>query len=341
LRRFAELWLRLDEARDETARIALLASYFRATPPDDAAWALWLLAGNRAGPPFPSARLRDWVRAASALPEWMLEECRRATGDLAETAARVLDEPATPRDWPLHRLLEERRVALDGLDPEALQASVIATWRELPAGQRLVWNRLLVGPLRPRPDADTLARGLAAASGGDAELLRWRLAGEWQPTASSLGALLGPRRAGEPEPAGPPPPEASPSGAAERTALLVLLYAQRSEGGRGALYGELTFAAPDGDVLVPVARVAGGLADAEATELDRWVRRNAVERYGPVRQVRPELVFEVAFVAAEPSARHKAGLVLSAARVLRWRRDLPATEATPLAGLRELARTPR
>jgi len=116
----------------------------------------------------------------------------------------------------------------------------------------------------------------------------------------------------------------------------LLLYAERGGGGRGSSYSQLTLAVRDGDELVPVAKLAAALAEDELLALDRWVRRNIVAAFGPVRQVRPELVFELEAVAVRASERHKAGLVLVEARIARWRRDVEARDADTLASLRRM-----
>jgi DNA ligase-1 len=120
------------------------------------------------------------------------------------------------------------------------------------------------------------------------------------------------------------------------TVEAVLLYAQRGEGGRGSDYRDYTFAVWHEGELVPVAKASGGLPPREIEELDRWVRRHIVERFGPVRQLAPELVFELAFDAVEPSGRHKAGLLLRAPRVVRWLRSRAPAEAGQMAELRAL-----
>lgn len=116
----------------------------------------------------------------------------------------------------------------------------------------------------------------------------------------------------------------------------VMLYAQAGHGRRATLYTDYTFAVKNGEALVPVAKAYSGLDDAEIAELDRWIRRNTLERFGPVRAVRPEQVFELAFEGIAPSSRHKSGIALRFPRILRWRRDLGAADADTLDDLRSL-----
>jgi DNA ligase-1 len=120
------------------------------------------------------------------------------------------------------------------------------------------------------------------------------------------------------------------------TADVVMVYAQAGHGRRAALYTDFTFAARDGDALVPVAKAYAGLTDAEFAEITAWVKRNTLERFGPVRRVPPDLVFEIAFEGVQDSPRHKSGIALRFPRMLRWRRDKPAAEIDTVASLRAL-----
>lgn len=116
----------------------------------------------------------------------------------------------------------------------------------------------------------------------------------------------------------------------------VLTYAQRGHGRRSGLYTDYTFSVWDGDQLVPFAKAYSGLTDAEIRDVDRWVRRHTVERYGPVRAVTPELVFEIAFEAIRPSGRHRSGVAVRFPRIARRRPDKPAAEADTLDTIRAL-----
>lgn len=121
----------------------------------------------------------------------------------------------------------------------------------------------------------------------------------------------------------------------------VLLYAHPGHGRRASLYTDYTFGVWQGEALVPVAKAYSGLDDREIRELDAWIRRNTVERFGPVRAVRPEQVFELAFEGINRSPRHRAGVALRFPRILRWRSDKPAAEADRLATLQALLESAR
>ena len=121
----------------------------------------------------------------------------------------------------------------------------------------------------------------------------------------------------------------------------VLVYAQPGRGRRANLLTDYTFAVLDGEKLVPVAKAYSGLTDQEISRVDRWIRQNTVERFGPVRSVKPELVFEIAFEAINESSRHKSGVAVRFPRIARWRTDKPATEVNTIEDLRGLLRAAR
>lgn len=116
----------------------------------------------------------------------------------------------------------------------------------------------------------------------------------------------------------------------------VLMYAQRGHGKRSSFYSDYTFGVWSGNEIVPVGKAYSGFTDEELVKLDKWVRANTVNRFGPVREVKKELVFEVAFDAAQESARHRSGVALRFPRINRLRWDKPAQEADTLENVRML-----
>ena len=119
----------------------------------------------------------------------------------------------------------------------------------------------------------------------------------------------------------------------------VLLYAQAGSGRRANLFTDYTFGLWNGSdppELVTFAKAYSGLTDLEILELDRWIRRNTLQRFGPARSVRPEQVFELGFEGIHPSKRHKSGLAVRFPRILRWRRDKPFMEANRIDDARQL-----
>jgi len=119
----------------------------------------------------------------------------------------------------------------------------------------------------------------------------------------------------------------------------VLLYAAPGHGRRSNLYTDYTFGVWLGDTLVPVAKAYSGLTDAEIRELDRWIRTHTREKFGIVRSVEPQQVFELAYEGIASSARHKSGIALRFPRIVRWRVDKVAAEADTLPALRQVLAT--
>jgi DNA ligase-1 len=120
------------------------------------------------------------------------------------------------------------------------------------------------------------------------------------------------------------------------TVDVVLMYAQRGSGKRSSFYSDYTFGAWKDGALVPVGKAYSGFTDEELKRLDRWVRDNTVERYGPVREVAPKLVLEVAFDSIHRSTRHKSGLAMRFPRIHRIRWDKPAAEADTVERLERM-----
>ncbi|UAB82100.1 ATP-dependent DNA ligase [Marixanthomonas sp. SCSIO 43207] len=116
----------------------------------------------------------------------------------------------------------------------------------------------------------------------------------------------------------------------------VLTYAMRGHGRRANLYTDYTFGLWDGDELVTFAKAYSGLTDAEFKKVDAWIKRNTLERFGPVRSVTPHHVFEIAFEGIAESKRHKSGVATRFPRIVRWRKDKPIEEANTLDDLKAL-----
>ncbi|WP_137191571.1 ATP-dependent DNA ligase [Stenotrophomonas rhizophila] len=534
MKAFAALYERLDRSTATLDKRAALVAYFRDARPHDAAWALYLLSGGKVGGArrkiAASGELRAWISAASGLPPWLVEDSYTQVGDLAETLTLLLDDPpGRSPDRPLAEWIETHLLAVANQPEPVRHAAVLEGWRQLPANERLVFNKLLTGALRVGVSQRLVQQALAELSGIDIARIAQRMLGEWVPSPGLLAALLSPQelpedrqqpypfflaspleadveslgpitdwvlewkwdgirlqllrrkgeaalwsrgeerldgrfpeieaaamalpdgcvidgellawRDGEAQPLpftalqtriqrrkpGPktlrdtpvrvlaydlleidgedlrtqplharrarlatllqalddprivlsPTLLASdwPAAAAQRalarergveglmlkrhdslyqsgrrrgdwwkwkidplTIDAVMIYAQAGHGRRSTLYTDYTFGVWNGDTLVPVAKAYSGLDDTEILALDRWIRANTVERFGPVRSVRGEQVFELGFEAVNRSTRHKSGIAVRFPRILRWRRDKPASEADTLAQLQALAR---
>ena len=121
----------------------------------------------------------------------------------------------------------------------------------------------------------------------------------------------------------------------------VLIYAQKGHGQRANLFSDYTFAVWDGDALVPFAKAYSGLNRQEIQQVDRFVRQNTNDTFGPVRSVTPQLVMEIAFEGIRKSKRHKCGVATRFPRISRWRHDKQPTDANTLSDLHRLIETYR
>ena len=526
MKRFATLYEALDTTTSINAKVDAMVDYFATAPAGDAAWAVFLLMGQRFKRLVRSASLREWATEASGMPSWLFEECYAAVGDLAETITLVLDERgdiAEGHDLPLQGWVSERIEPLRRMEPDDQKAAVSSWWSALPRRERFVLNKLLTGALRVGVSRTLVERAVARVADLPRETVAHRLMGGWDPSPEAWRALIardegeadlarpypfflahaldGPidalgdvgdwmvedkwdgirgqliRRAGEtflwsrgedmvteryPEIValaeglpdgtvldgeilawrdGAPLPFAvlqkrigrkrvgrktladapvtfmaydllehdgadirEQPGEARRARLealleeidgfevsmivevsswldverhretarqrgveglmlkrrdaaygvgrkrgawfkhklapitidAVLIYAQAGHGKRASLFTDYTFAVWRGDELAPIAKAYSGLDNDEIRELDRWIRANTIERFGPVRSVHAEQVFEIAFEGLHRSTRHKAGLAVRFPRIARWRRDKPAAEADRLETLLDM-----
>lgn len=210
------------------------------------------------------------------------------------------------REWPLAR----RRERLEAL---------VASTQSAPGLEPL---NLRVSPLLTEPTWDELATAREAARSLNAEgFMLKRLASTYE-----VGRKRGNWWKWKIDPF---------------TVDAVLMYAQRGSGRRAAVYTDYTFGVWDAaGTLVPFAKAYSGLTDAEINEVDAWIRRHTLEKFGPVRTVKPELVFELAFEGIQRSTRHKSGIAVRFPRIHRWRQDKPASEADSLATVFALLENP-
>ncbi len=116
----------------------------------------------------------------------------------------------------------------------------------------------------------------------------------------------------------------------------VMIYAQKGSGRRSNLYTDYTFAVKDGDKLVSFTKAYSGLTDKEFAQVDNFVKRNSIEKFGPVRTVKPELIFEISFEGIAASNRHKSGVALRFPRMSRWRKDKKVEEINTIEDLKAM-----
>ncbi len=538
MREFSRLYAELDETTSTKRKLDALQAYFSKAAPENAAWAVYFLAGGKPRQAVPVKLLRQYATEYAGLDEWLFDECYNAVGDLAETIAHILPAPKQESDVGLAEWIEQRIAPLRGAAPDEVRAALFRYWDELETSERFLLVKLIGGGFRVGVSRLLVTRALSAIAAVDSKLVAQRLMG-WtdgrvQPTAQGFLQLIAApsatehaERGGQPYPfflahalqADPvtlgdlaawqvewkydgmraqlvsrgglnflwsrgedliterfpelmsirlpqgtvidgeilvwphgdaPAPFAalqkrigrkllsakllaelpavlvaydlleldgvdvrqlpqherrvlleqlveqvaqpqlrlSPLVLAEDWAQLalvraesrargvegmmlkakdaqygvgrskdvgtwwkwkidpfsvdaVLVYAQTGHGRRASLYTDYTFAVWDSDAegerkLVPFAKAYSGLTDAEIAQVDNAVRRTTIERFGPVRSVKPTMVFEIGFEGIALSPRHKSGIAVRFPRILRRRDDKAVEDADTLDTLRGL-----
>jgi DNA ligase 1 len=197
MKRFAGLYRELDRSTATRDKRAALVAYFRDAPAADAAWALFLLSGGKvAGARARIANtreLREWIAAETGLAAWLVEDSYDQVGDLAETLALLLDDPARPGpDIGLADWIEERLLPLAGADVALRRDAIVGAWRSLCFDERLVFNKLLTGALRVGVSQRLVQHALAEMSGIDIARIAQRMLGDWTPSPEFLQGLLDP-----------------------------------------------------------------------------------------------------------------------------------------------------
>ncbi|MCK8503039.1 ATP-dependent DNA ligase [Myxococcus fulvus] len=526
MRRLADLYERLDQTMSTNAKVDALTRYFTEAPPEDAAWALYFLTGQKLKRLLTTKLLVGWTQELTGIPDWLFAEVYASVGDLAEVIALLLDNlerPAEPEELPLSVWLTQRLLPLRELDVAEQREQVVSWWRSMPRREVFLLNKMLTGELRVGVSSTLVVRAVAKVAGLPAPDVAHRLMGTWTPSREFFQQLISPdvsdAESSRPYPfylASPleQPPEAlgelsdwlvewkwdgirgqlihrhgdvylwsrgeellterfpeiteaakalpegtvldgevlayedgkplpfarlqrrigrqkltakvlaeapaafivydllehegqdirslplqerrgrletllkahprfpiSPAVEAESWEVLahtrsearernvegfmlkrkssayltgrkrgdwwkwkidpftvdaVLLYAHPGHGRRSSLYTDYTFAVWNGTDLLPVTKAYSGLTDEEIGRLDRWIRSHTREKFGPVRSVEPEQVFELHFEGIQSSPRHKSGVALRFPRIARWRTDKKPQDADSLDSLKEL-----
>jgi len=193
VKRFADLYEALDSTTSTLAKVGAMARYFREAPARDAAWALWFLTGRRPKRLLGVRALVGWTLELTGTPDWLFGECYAVVGDLAECIALLLDDGTRvthPDETPLSEWMEQRILALRGLDPEEQRERVTGWWRTLDRRELFLLNKLLTGELRVGVSATLVLRALAEVAGLPPALLAQRTMGDWTPSAEFLERIL-------------------------------------------------------------------------------------------------------------------------------------------------------
>ena len=195
MKRFAALYRTLDRSTGTLDKRAALVAYFRAAPPLDAAWALYLLAGGKVASArmriAASGELREWIAEAAGIADWLVADSYDHVGDLAETLALLLDDPASEAvDVSLAEWIEQRLLPIANQDVAVRKHCIVQAWRTLAFDERLVFNKLLTGALRVGVSQRLVQQALAELSGVDIARIAQRMLGSWRPHATYVADLL-------------------------------------------------------------------------------------------------------------------------------------------------------
>ncbi len=194
MRRFADLFQQLDASTATTAKVAAMVDYFTQAPPEDAAWAVYFLAGGKPRQVVPTALLRQTACAVAGIDDWLFDECYQAVGDLAETIAHVLPPAAGRSDAGLAHWVEQRLLPLKGLSPQEQAARLRTAFDELDAQGRFLLVKLIGGGFRVGVSKLLVQRALAECSGLDPKAVAQRMMGytdaRHTPSAQRFQALV-------------------------------------------------------------------------------------------------------------------------------------------------------
>lgn len=201
MKAFADLYARLDATTSSNAKLAAMQDYFAAAPAEDAAWAVYFLAGGRPRQLVPTRLLRETAMRAAAVPDWLFEECYQAVGDLAETISLLLPEADHVDDEGLAVWMQERLLPLRGLPPEELAARLPTLWARLDRRSLMLSLKLITGAFRVGVSKLLVTRALAALRDLDSKRVAQRLVGytdlSHRPSAEGYLALVADESADE------------------------------------------------------------------------------------------------------------------------------------------------
>lgn len=219
MHRFASLYERIDQTTSTDAKVAALKDYFASAPPDDAAWGLYFLTGQKMKRLVPTALLRAWCRERASVEPWLFRESYAVVGDLAETIALLIDaapglpesasspeagtedeqqmlfspdETDEPDDDSLHAWVEQRLESLRGLSPPAQQRLIDRWSRGLPRIELFLFIKMLTGSMRMGVSRTLVERALSELAGVSQAVIAHRLMGDWAPTPAFMRSLLDP-----------------------------------------------------------------------------------------------------------------------------------------------------
>ena len=192
MKRFAELYDRLDMTTSTNAKVDHLVDYFDEAPREDAAWAVHFLCGRTFKRPVTTTQLREWTYDLADVPEWLFEECYITVGDLAETIALVLEgriDSTRGEKLKLHEWVE-RLQDLRRMSERRQREAITGWWRELDTRGIFLINKLLMGAMRVGVSSGLVTKALSELSGLERPTIQHRLTGNWRPSAEAFAQLI-------------------------------------------------------------------------------------------------------------------------------------------------------
>ncbi len=190
---FSELYLSLDASNRKNEKLAALRNYFSVVPPEDGAWAVFFLTGNRLKRPIRMTDFRKWAGLACGQPAWLVDECYNHVGDLAETLALLLSERKRSiqiQDRPLHQVVQEDIIPLRDLGLEEQRERLESIWEHLDGSSCFIFNKLITGGFRVGVSQSLVAAALAELANVEPAIMAHRMMGIWKPTPCAYKALF-------------------------------------------------------------------------------------------------------------------------------------------------------
>jgi DNA ligase-1 len=188
--RFAELYAQLDSTTRTNEKVEAMEAYFRTAPPHDAAWAAFLLLGNKFGRTVNSRLIREWAAEATGFAPWLIDECNLVVGDFSETLSLLLPPPKHPNPPALHEVIEDYLRPLTGAPAAAQKRVILALWDRLESRERFVLHKLLGGEFRVGVSRLLVIRALAEVAGVERAVMTHRLTGSFQPSAETFARII-------------------------------------------------------------------------------------------------------------------------------------------------------
>ena len=196
MKAFADLYTRLDATTSSNSKLAALQDFFCTATPEDAAWAVYFLAGGRPRRVVPTKLLRELALHSSGLPDWLFEESYEAVGDLAETITLLLPLSLQASTDGLAVWVQDRLLPLRTAPQDQLVPTLLRLLQQLDRASQLVFIKLMTGSFRVGVSRLLVTRALAALSGVDAKRIAQRMVGytdiSARPTAVLYSRLVAP-----------------------------------------------------------------------------------------------------------------------------------------------------